>query len=173
MNGAGYGIGANNPYNPFGVDLVGNPAQYCPDGKTLGGVAVASCTPNYLLSQFSETLPPAYDRVSRDNIDTETLRMGLNGVFNAIGSAWHWETGFNYGRTYDTAQDTGFTNIERAVGTVGFARRAAVQRARAVGAGQQRHLGQHQRQVLSDPDSRMRPHQSVRRLQFGDRPERH
>ena len=39
--------------------------------------------------------------------------MGLNGVFNAIGSAWHWETGFNYGRTYDTAQDTGFTDIER------------------------------------------------------------
>jgi iron complex outermembrane receptor protein len=113
VNGASYGIGANNPYNPFGVDLVGNPAQYCPDGKTLGGVAVASCTPNYLLSQFSETLPPAYDRVSRDNIDTESLRMGLNGVFHAIGSAWHWETGFNYGRTYDTAQDTGFTDIER------------------------------------------------------------
>jgi iron complex outermembrane recepter protein len=113
VNGAAYGIGANNPYNPFGVDLVGNSAQYCPNGKTLGGVAVASCTPNYLLSQFNETIPAAYDRISRDNIDTDTLRMGLNGVFRAIGSDWHWETGFNYGRTYDTAQDTGFTNIER------------------------------------------------------------
>ncbi|HEV2442657.1 MAG TPA: TonB-dependent receptor [Steroidobacteraceae bacterium] len=113
VNGAAYGIGANNPYNPFGVDLVGNSAQYCPNGKTLGGVAVASCTPNYLLSQFSETIPAAYDRVSRDNIDTETLRMGLNGVFRAIGSDWHWEGTFNYGRTYDTAQDTGFTNIQR------------------------------------------------------------
>jgi iron complex outermembrane recepter protein len=113
VNGASYGIGANNPYNPFGVDLVGNPAQYCPNGKTLGGVAVASCTPNYLLSQFSETLPAVYDRISRDNIDTESLRLGLNGVFRAIGSSWHWETGFNYGRTYDTAQDTGFTDIER------------------------------------------------------------
>ena len=113
VNGAAYGIGANNPYNPFGVDLVGNSAQYCPDGKTLGGVAVASCTPNYLLNQYNETIPGAYDRVSRDNIDTETLRMGLNGVFHVIGSDWHWEGVFNYGRTYDTAQDTGFTNIQR------------------------------------------------------------
>ena len=113
VNGAAYGIGANNPYNPFGVDLVGNSAQYCPNGKTLGGVAVASCTPNYLLSQYNETIPAAYDRVSRDNIDTNTLRMGLNGDFHAIGSDWRWEGVFNYGRTYDTAQDTGFTNIER------------------------------------------------------------
>jgi outer membrane receptor protein involved in Fe transport len=113
VNGGGYGIGANNPYNTFGVDLVGNPAQYCPDGKTLGGVPVASCTPNYMLTQFDEPIPAAYDRVSRDNIDTTTVRLGLNGAFHAIGSNWHWETGFNYGRTYDTAQDTGFTNIER------------------------------------------------------------
>jgi iron complex outermembrane receptor protein len=113
VNGAAYGIGANNPYNPFGTDLVGNSAQYCPNGKTLGGVAVASCTPNYLLSQFNETIPGTYDRVSRDNIDTDTLRMGLNGLFHAIGSDWHWEGIFNYGRTYDTAQDTGFTNIQR------------------------------------------------------------
>jgi iron complex outermembrane recepter protein len=111
--GAGYGIGANNPYNPFGVDLVGNPAQYCPDGKTLGGVAVPSCTPNYLLTQFSETIPPVYDRISRDHIDTTTFRMGLNGVFNLIGSKWNWQVGYNYGKTYDTAQDTGFTNNER------------------------------------------------------------
>lgn len=113
VNGAGYGIGANNPYNPFGVDLVGNPALYCPDGKTLGGVAVASCTPNYLLSQFAEALPGADDRVSRDHITTTTLRMGLNGDFDALGNKWKWEAGFNYGRTYDTAEDTGFTNNER------------------------------------------------------------
>jgi iron complex outermembrane receptor protein len=113
VNGSTYGIGANNPYNPFGVDLVGNAAQYCPDGKTLGGVAVASCTPNYLLSQYAETIPGAYDRVSRDNTNTTTLRMGLSGFFNAIGSKWNWEAGYNFGRTYDTAQDTGFTNIQR------------------------------------------------------------
>lgn len=111
--GAGYGIGANNPYNPFGVDLVGNPAQYCPDGKTLGGVAVASCTPNYLLSQYSEALPGAYDRISRDHITTTTVRMGFNGDFNALGNKWNWQAGFNYGQVYDTAEDTGFTNNER------------------------------------------------------------
>jgi iron complex outermembrane receptor protein len=113
VNGAGFGIGANNPYNPFGVDLVGNPALYCPDGKTLGGVPVGSCTPNYQLTQFGETLPPVYDRISRDHIDTTTVRLGLNGAFNAIGSKWNWEVGYNYGKTYDTAQDTGFTNNER------------------------------------------------------------
>lgn len=113
VNGAGYGIGANNPYNPFGVDLVGNPAQYCPDGKTLGGVPVSSCTPNYLLTEFNETIPAAYDRISRDTIDTITARFGFKGVFHAIGSDWHWEAGFNYGRSYDTAQDSGFTDIER------------------------------------------------------------
>lgn len=113
VDGAGYGIGANNPYNPFGVDLVGNPAQYCPNGKTLGGVPVASCTPNYLLNLFSETIPGVYDRISRDTIDTTTLRMGLNGTFDVIGNKWNWEAGYNYGRTFDTAQDTGFTNNER------------------------------------------------------------
>lgn len=113
VNGAGYGIGANNPYNPFGVDLVGNPSLYCPNGKTLGGEPVASCTPNYLLSHFNETIPAAYDRISRDNITTDTVRLGLNGAFHAIGSDWHWEADYNYGRTYDTAQDTGFTNIQR------------------------------------------------------------
>jgi len=113
VNGAGYGVGANNPYNPFGADLVGNPAQYCPNGKTLGGVAVASCTPNYLLTQFNEQIPGAYDRISRDHITTTTLRMGLNGSFDAFGNKWNWEAGYNYGRSYDTAQDTGFTNIER------------------------------------------------------------
>ena len=111
--GAGYGIGANNPYNPFGVDLVGNPALYCPDGKTLGGVAVASCTPNYLLSQYGEALPGAYDRISQDHITTTTIRLGLNGDFNALGNKWNWEVGFNYGQTHDAAQDTGFTNNER------------------------------------------------------------
>jgi iron complex outermembrane recepter protein len=111
--GVGYGIGANNPYNPFGVDLVGNPALYCPDGKTLGGVAVPSCTRNYLLSQYAEPLPGDYDRISRDHITTTTVRMGLNGDFNALGNQWRWEAGFNYGQTHDTAADTGFTNNER------------------------------------------------------------
>lgn len=114
-SGLPYGIGANNPYNPFGVDLVANKSQYCPNGTELGGVAVASCTPNYLVSTFGESLPGtlAYDRVSRDNIETKTFRMGFNGFFDAIGSEWDWDLGYNYGRTYDTARDTGFSDHSR------------------------------------------------------------
>lgn len=37
--------------------------------------------------------------------------MGLNGVFNAVGSEWNWQIGLNYGKAYDTSQDTGFTDI--------------------------------------------------------------
>lgn len=115
VNGAAYGIGANNPYNPFGKDLVANVSQYCPNGKELGGVAVPSCTPNYLLTQFNESIPggQAYDRISRDHIETRTFRMGFNGFFDAIGSEWDWDLGYNYGRTYDTTQDTGYTDVSR------------------------------------------------------------
>lgn len=105
VEGAGYGIGANNPYNPFGVDLVGNAAQYCPK-------AAAGCTPNYLLTSFSETIPGTYDRISRDDTATTTIRLGFNGFFNAIGSTWNWQVGMNYGKAHDTSQDTGFTNNE-------------------------------------------------------------
>lgn len=104
VDGAGYGIGANNPYNPFGVDLVGNAAQYCPS-------AADGCTPNYLLTNFSETIPGTYDRISRDHTTTATIRPGLNGFFNALGSTWDWQVGMNYGKVYDTSQDTGFTDI--------------------------------------------------------------
>lgn len=97
---AGIGIGANNPYNPFGVDLVGNLSQYCPDGHTLGGVPVASCTPNYLLNSYSRYSVEYGPRVFNHRVTNFTYRMGFNGFFDALGSEWDWETGYSYG-AYD------------------------------------------------------------------------
>lgn len=100
--GQGIGIGANNPYNPFGVDLVGNESQYCPDGKMLGGVPVASCTPNYLLTSYARQTVEWGTRVANLNTTNFNFRMGLNGFFDALDSEWDWEVESSYGRNNDT-----------------------------------------------------------------------
>lgn len=112
-NGKPWGIGKNNPYNPFGVDLVGNLSQYCPDGKTLGGVAVASCTPNYLLSSYQLWTPETGRRLYNSDVDTTTIRMGFNGFFNALGNEWDWDMGYSYGHVLDLESAAGLSNNVR------------------------------------------------------------
>lgn len=112
-NGKGIGIGANNPYNPFGVDLVGNASQYCPDGKTLGGAPVASCTPNYLLKLYHRYSVELGPRPFDNRNSNLVFRMGLNGFFDALGSEWDWELDSNYGNNYNVGTNGGFVNTSR------------------------------------------------------------
>lgn len=115
-DGKGVGIGANNPYNPFGVDLVGNLSQYCPDGHTLGGVQVGSCTPNYLLSFYELDAgadPVIGNRVYGSEVGTMAFRADLNGFFEALGSEWDWDAGYSYGNTLDTMTLSGFADGRR------------------------------------------------------------
>lgn len=102
-DGVNLGVGKNNPYNPFGVDLVGNESQYCPTGTNSAG---ASCTPNYLLD-FLGFAPMPTNRHYDSRIGTSTIRMGLNGFFDAIGSEWDWDLGYSYGHIIDDEDGQG------------------------------------------------------------------
>lgn len=113
MDGIGVGIGVDNPYNPFGVDLVGNAGQYCPDGKTLGGKPVASCTPNYLLNFVDRILWEQGYRYNDNHVGTETARMGLNGFFDAIGNEWDWDLGYSYGTVYSSQNSLNVNSAAR------------------------------------------------------------
>lgn len=105
-NGTGFGIGANNPYNPFGKDLVGNVSQYCPTGNAMGGVP-GKCTPNYLLGYYEAFVPETGPRLYQSNVGTTTIRMGVNGFFDALGNEWDWDAGYSYGHILDLESNSG------------------------------------------------------------------
>ena len=95
-NGSMVGIGKNNPYNPFGVDLVGNTSQWCTaDGNAPG------CSKE-LLFGYQRRPIEAGNRAFNQNVASYTFRMGLNGFFNMLGSEWDWDVGSIYGNTYQS-----------------------------------------------------------------------
>ncbi|MBU6421032.1 MAG: TonB-dependent receptor [Gammaproteobacteria bacterium] len=95
-NGSMVGIGKNNPYNPFGVDLVGNTSQWCTaDGNAPG------CSKELLLGYQRRPIE-AGNRAFNQDVASYTFRMGLNGFFNMLGSEWDWDIGSIYGNTYQS-----------------------------------------------------------------------
>lgn len=111
FNGQTFGIGANNPYNPFGKDLVTKSSQFCPTGKLQAGPnAGAACTPNLLLVLLGRRPIEAGDRISSPQVTAYTYRMGMNGFFDAIGTEWDWDVGANYGNITTLGLSTGGFN---------------------------------------------------------------
>ncbi|MGH8401825.1 MAG: TonB-dependent receptor domain-containing protein [Gammaproteobacteria bacterium] len=106
-NGSYIGIGKNNPYNPFGVDLVGNTSQWC----TANGNA-PGCS-NELLILWGRRPLEAGNRNFNENVASYTFRMGLNGFFNMLGSEWDWDVGSIYGNTYQSNLTQGLFNTAR------------------------------------------------------------
>lgn len=104
FNNQTFGIGANNPYNPFHKDLAGTASQYCPSGQTAQGTP---CEPNILLQTLNLQPNDSGPRNFKFHVDTYTFRMGLNGFFNALGSEWDWNVGAGYGNVYNTQLSTG------------------------------------------------------------------
>lgn len=93
----GFGIGANNPYNPFHKDLVASASQYCPSGTLVGGPnAGNTCTPNLLLSLYARSFGES-PRVFKQHVKTLSFNMGLKGFFDALGSEWDWDLNSTYG----------------------------------------------------------------------------
>ncbi len=116
-NGMSIGIGASNPYNPFGVNLVGNRSQWCVVQKN------CSTNPNELLFFSGRRTMEAGNRVYNRNVETYMFRSGLNGYFNALGSEWDWDVGYSYGNNYETDITTGLfntLNLAQALDSPGF-----------------------------------------------------
>lgn len=97
-----FGVGANNPYNPFHENLVATSSQFCPTAHYAGGTA--TCTPNndLLLTELGRAVVEKGPRILSENVTNYTVRMGLNGFFNALGNEWDWDLGSSYGNVYET-----------------------------------------------------------------------
>ena len=116
-DGLGLGIGATNPYNPFGVDLVGNVSQWC--------VVQGNCgtNPNELYFFGGRRPIEAGPRVFNENADSYLFRGGFTGYFNLGGNEWDWDAGYSYGGNYETDITNGFFNtvdLAHALDSPGF-----------------------------------------------------
>ncbi|MGH8398843.1 MAG: TonB-dependent receptor plug domain-containing protein [Gammaproteobacteria bacterium] len=97
--GVNVGVGAGNPYNPFGVDLV----PYFPSQPQFAtwcaayGSPTCDTTGSTLYGLFRRTLE-AGDRITTQDYDDYHISMGLNGYFDTLGSEWDWDMHSSYGR---------------------------------------------------------------------------
>ncbi|MDE2090922.1 MAG: TonB-dependent receptor [Gammaproteobacteria bacterium] len=106
-NGKYIGVGATNPYNPFGIDLVGNISQWC--------VVQGNCNtnPNELLLLLGRRPIEGGNRVFAQNISTFQFNAGFQGYFNMLGSEWDWDLGYNYGGINEFDSTNGLFNTQR------------------------------------------------------------
>jgi len=116
-NGKPFGIGKSNPYNPFGVNLVGTSSQWC--------VVQSNCAtnPNDWLAFSGRRPVEGGNRYFNQNVETFMFRSRLNGYFNMMGSEWDWDAGYSYGNNYETDVTTGLfntLNLAQALDAPGF-----------------------------------------------------
>ncbi|MGH8320935.1 MAG: TonB-dependent receptor domain-containing protein [Gammaproteobacteria bacterium] len=106
-NGKYIGVGKGNPYNPFGMDLVGSTSQWC--------VVQGNCNtnPNELLLLLGRRPIEGGNRVFSQNISTYQFSSGFNGYFNLLGSEWDWDLGYNYGAVNEFDSTNGLFNTGR------------------------------------------------------------
>ncbi|HVC37826.1 MAG TPA: TonB-dependent receptor, partial [Gammaproteobacteria bacterium] len=113
VNGQGINVSAANPYNPFGVDLVGNLCQYCPT------VGTGCPQANELLILLGRRPIEGGDRVFAQNIGTFQFNGGFQGYFNMLGSEWDWDLGYNYGTVNEFDSTNGLFNTQRLAQALG------------------------------------------------------
>ncbi len=121
------GVSANNPYNPFGVDLIpassytttghGHGAlspllaawcHYYGSGGPLGG-----CGANSDLLIESLNLPAPYRRIDTVNEDDFLFRGGFTGYFQLAGNQWTWNAGYAFGRSRYHTNHSGIYDTQR------------------------------------------------------------
>jgi iron complex outermembrane receptor protein len=110
-NGQGIGVGASNPYNPFGLDLVGNFSQFNP-------------ATNDLLFFLGRRPLEAGQRLFNENVETMQFAGGFKGYFSLGGNEWDWDLAYVYGNNYTSASTNGLFNTGRlaiALDSPGFA----------------------------------------------------
>jgi len=108
-NGKFIGIGKVNPFNPFGVDLVGNVSQYCTSGVN------ARCPNgnNELLALLGRRPVEGGLRQFNENVETFQINSGFKGYFNLFGNEWDWDVGYGYADDLSSNITTGLFNTER------------------------------------------------------------
>ncbi len=112
--GVNIGIAKDNPYNPFGVDLV----PYFPSDPNFAAWCAA-----YGSSTCAATGSPAVvirrrpleagNRLFNQNVDTYHWAGGLKGYFNLLGKEWDWDVNTAYSRNYQNTVTDGQFNTAR------------------------------------------------------------
>ena len=113
-NGVNIGVAKDNPYNPFGVDLVPyfpsdpNFAAWC---QTYGSSTCATSG----TSAFRLRRRPleAGNRLFNENVDTYHWAGGFKGYFNMLGGEWDWDINANYSKNFQNTSNDGGMNTAR------------------------------------------------------------
>ncbi|HEY1772403.1 MAG TPA: TonB-dependent receptor [Gammaproteobacteria bacterium] len=95
------GVSAQNPYNPFGEDLVTSSSAPC--------IAAGTCNVLFL---GSRRLSEAGNRVFTQHVDNFQFNGGFHGYFDLLGSEWDWDAGYAYGENYETDVAGGVVNTD-------------------------------------------------------------
>jgi iron complex outermembrane receptor protein len=101
-DGQPVGISGQNPYNPFGEDLVPSFSASC--------VVAGTCESLLFLGRrFSE----AGDRVFTQTVDNFQFNGSFTGYFNMLGNEWDWSAGYAYANNYESDRAGGVVNTFR------------------------------------------------------------
>ena len=114
-----------NPYNPFGMDLVGtSPASTgCARRRarhTAADLLCGTTCDDWPCSAVVRWNPAT--RVQPERGDYQ-FRGGFKGYFNMLGNEWDWDAGYTYGRNNESDSTNGLVNTERLQKALGSARR--------------------------------------------------
>ena len=100
VNGQNIGVGASNPFNPFGKDLNANLSTLNPATQDL-------------LFLVSRRPLEAGLRTFSQNVENAQFTGAFKGYFNLGGNEWDWDLGYTYGDNYRTDVTTGLFNTAR------------------------------------------------------------
>ncbi len=112
--GQNLGIAKDNPYNPFGVDLV----PYFPSNPNFAAWCAqygsASCTTTGTTAINLRRRPlEAGNRLYNQNVDTYHWAGGFKGYFNMMGGEWDWDVNASFGRNFQNTSTNGQFNTQR------------------------------------------------------------
>ncbi len=121
VNGPVIGVAANNPYYPYGKDLVPGFPSYGSGAYFCQNYGSPTCSTNYeTLFFFGRRPNEVGNRVFTQNVSTFYFNGGFTGYWEMFGNEWNWNANYIYGNTLETDLTTGLastTQIANALGT--------------------------------------------------------
>ena len=113
-NGIGIGVAKDNPYNPFGVDLV----PYFPSDPNFAAWCAAYGSPTCATTgttayRLRRRPLEAGNRYFNQNVDTYHWAGGFKGYFNMMGGEWDWDVNAAFGKNYQNTSTNGQFNTSR------------------------------------------------------------
>lgn len=120
VNGHAIGVAANNPYNPFGVDLVPGFPSYGSGAYFCQNYGSANCASNYETLFFYGRRPLELgNRVFSQNNQTFYFNGGFTGYWEMFGNQWTWNTHALYSQSLNTWITSGLSNTARIAEALG------------------------------------------------------